>query len=55
MPSILLNGKVVGKWKKKNSTLTLTFFDSVSDKEKNIINNEAEQLWLDLKKIVIDS
>ena len=54
MPSILLNGKVVGKWKKKNSALTLTFFESVSDKEKNIINSTAEQLWLDLKKIVID-
>ena len=55
MPSILLNGKVVGKWKKKSSTLTLTFFESVSDKEKNIMNNKAEQLWLNLKKIIIDS
>lgn len=54
MPPILLNGKVVGKWKKKNSTLTLTFFESVLDKDKNIINNAAEQLWLDLKKIVIE-
>lgn len=26
MPPILLNGKVVGKWKKKNSTLTLKCF-----------------------------
>ena len=55
MPSILLNGKVVGKWKKKSSTLTLTFFESVSDKEKNIMNNKAEQLWPDLRKILIDS
>lgn len=54
MPSILLNGKVVGKWKKKNSTLTLTFFESVLREEKNIINNAAEQLWPDLKKIVVE-
>lgn len=55
MPAILLNGKVVGKWKKKSSALTLTFFEPISDKEKNIINNQAEQLWLNLKKIIIDS
>ena len=52
MPSVLLNGKVVGKWKKKNSTLTFTFFETVSPEEKTIINDKAEQLWSDLKKIV---
>lgn len=52
MPPILLNGKVVGKWKSKNSTLILTFFESISHEEKTMIHDAAEQLWPDLKKIV---
>lgn len=51
MPSILLDGRVVGKWKKKNTKLTLTFFETISAKDKKAITREAELLWGDLKKI----
>lgn len=51
MPSILLEGRVVGKWKKKNTTLTLTLFETVSENGKKAILSEAEALWSDLKKV----
>lgn len=51
MPPILLDGRVVGKWKKKNTTLTLTLFEPVSENGKKAILSEAEALWSDLKKV----
>lgn len=51
MPPILLDGRVVGKWKKKNSKLTLTLFEPLSVRNKKAITREAERLWGDLKKI----
>ena len=51
MPSILLNGRVVGKWKKKNTTLTLTLFEPVAEAERRIILAEAEALWDGLKRV----
>lgn len=54
MPSVLLDGRVVGKWKKKNSKLTITFFEKIKVKDKKIITETAEKLWSDLKNIVIE-
>jgi len=54
MPPILLDGKVVGKWKKKNTKLTMTLFEAVGARNKKAIINEAETLWGDLKKIEIE-
>lgn len=51
MPSILLRGRVVGKWQKKNTKLTATLFETVVDKDKNLICGTAEKLWGDIKKI----
>ncbi len=51
MPAILLDGKVVGKWKKKNTMLTFTLFETVSARDKKAISGEAEKLWNDIKKI----
>ena len=51
MPPILLNGKVVGKWKKKNANFTFTLFETISDNEKKIIRNAAEELWGHISKI----
>lgn len=45
MPPVLLKGKAVGKWKKKNTKSTVTLFDVISEKEKKIIQNNAESLW----------
>lgn len=52
MPSILLYGRVVGKWKKKDRKLTLTLFESISGKDKKAILQQAESEWNELKKII---
>ena len=54
MPPILLHGKVVGKWKKKNETLICTLFETVSDREKKDICDTAEGLWRSIKKITFE-
>lgn len=54
MPPILLNGKVVGKWKKKNSNLTFTLFETISDGDKKIISDTAEALWGAVSKVTFE-
>lgn len=54
MPPILLHGKVVGKWKKKNENLICTLFETVSDREKKDICDTAEGLWRSIKKITFE-
>ena len=54
MPPILLNGKVVGKWKKKNSKLTVTLFEAVATADKKMICDTAEELWNDISKITFE-
>ena len=51
MPPVLLNGKVVGKWKKKNNKLLITQFETLTVKEQRIISDNAERLWIDINKI----
>ena len=51
MPPILLNGKVVGKWKKKNANITLTLIEPVGTDAQKIISDTAECLWNDISKI----
>lgn len=54
MPSVLLNGKVVGKWKKKNSKLTITLFEAISSNEQRVIKDSAEKCWMDNLKITFE-
>lgn len=54
MPPILLNGKVVGKWKKKNNKLTVTLFEAVAAADKKMICDAAEELWNDISKITFE-
>ena len=54
MPSVLLNGRIVGKWKKKNENLAFTLFETVSDVEKKIVCDTAEVLWRSIKKITFE-
>lgn len=54
MPSILLNGKVVGKWKKKNAHLMLTLFETIHEKDRKIIMDTAETLWEPISKITFE-
>ncbi|MBR6563694.1 MAG: AlkZ family DNA glycosylase [Clostridia bacterium] len=51
MPSILLDGRVVGRWKRKDGRLTFTLFESVGARNKKAITRTAESLWCDLKRI----
>ncbi len=51
MPSILLNGHVVGRWKKKGGKLTLTLFEALSAEDRNSITQKAEMLWKDILSI----
>lgn len=48
----MLNGQVVGKWQKKGTKLTFTLFESVTEKDKKIITQAVEGLWIDIKKVV---
>lgn len=45
MPPILLHGNVVGRWKKKNATLTCTLFEPLSGADKQVICECAARLW----------
>ena len=51
MPALLLHGRVVGKWKNKNGCLTVTLFETISDRDRKTVADTATRLWSDLKKI----
>lgn len=51
MPALLLDGQVVGKWKKKNKKLFIELFSDVDTGEKNRIKDKAESLWPDILAI----
>ena len=44
-PAILLHGRVVGKWKEKGGKVEFTTFEPLSGKDKQLIAQEAEQLF----------
>lgn len=48
MPAILLDGQVVGKWKRKNSKLSIDLFTTLSPHSRSILQDTAESLWNDL-------
>ncbi|MBQ9121827.1 MAG: winged helix DNA-binding domain-containing protein [Clostridia bacterium] len=51
MPPLMLNGRVVGRWKKKNKKLLIEPFSSLGEEEKRVVKDKAETLWEDLAKI----
>ena len=53
MPTVLLDGQVVGKWKQKNGKLSVELFEKLGAREKKAVKDKAETLWNDLKKIEI--
>lgn len=53
MPSILLNGEVIGKWKKKNRKLTIELFQTCDQKSISLIKETAASLWTDLSAIEV--
>lgn len=54
MPALMIEGKVVGKWKKKNKKLWVTMFKTVTQQEKNIVADFAGALWNDITSIRFD-
>ncbi|MBQ9134010.1 MAG: winged helix DNA-binding domain-containing protein [Clostridia bacterium] len=53
MPPVMLNGRVVGKWKKKNRKLTVELFDNVQESGIAAIKAKAESLWSELTAIEV--
>ena len=49
MPAILLEGRVVGRWKHKCGKMTFELFESVSESDKRKISETASQLF-EIKK-----
>jgi len=44
MPSLMIHGQIVGKWKQKNGKLSVELFDKINEKEKKTVKEKAELL-----------
>lgn len=51
MPSVMLNGQVVGKWKKKNRKMQVILFAKAGKRGESAIREKAASLWEDLTSI----
>ncbi len=51
MPPIMLNGNIVGRWRKKNKKITFEMFTDIRSVNKKLIQNEAERLYSDINRI----
>ena len=49
-PAVLVNGRVVGRWKYRNRKCTVTLFDDGSDIRKTV-SDTAGRMWNDLRKL----
>ncbi len=44
MPALMIDGRVVGRWKKKDRKLTITLFESICERDRDIVCEKAESL-----------
>ena len=51
MPALMLDGRIIGKWKKKNKKLWITLFEKVGSSQKKVIKDYADTLWNDISSI----
>lgn len=51
MPSLMVDGRVVGKWKKKGKKLAVTLFENICGKDKKAAIEKAETLWSDISGV----
>lgn len=51
MPAVLLDGRVVGRWRRKNGKVTFELFETVPERGKRLITEAAEACLEDIKKI----
>ena len=50
MPPILLDGVVVGRWRKKNAKMTFEMFEDISAQNKKHIVSAMEEPFNDIRK-----
>ncbi len=50
-PALMIDGEVVGKWKKKNEKLSITMFRTATRKEKDLVFDSACSLWENIASI----
>ena len=55
MPSVLLHGEIIGKWKKTGTKLGITLFENISSQDKEIMEYHAKLLWGKEIRIVFES
>lgn len=52
MPSLMMDGRIIGKWKRMNTNLSVILFEAIDEHKRKMIRDRAESLWPDeLKKI----
>lgn len=51
MPALMVDGNIVGKYKKKDRKLTITLFKNLDEKDRRAVSEKAGTLWNDLAKI----
>jgi hypothetical protein len=51
MPPVLLDGNVVGRWRKKSSKMSFEMFDYIKCRDKKKIEDVMETLFNDIKKV----
>ncbi len=54
MPALMMDGEVIGRWKKKDKKLSVTMFKPVTQKEKNSLSDFAGSLWNDIASVRFD-
>lgn len=51
MPPILLNGKVTGRWRRRKNNIAFEMFEPISEKNKKIILDTAENIFYNIRKV----
>ncbi len=54
MPALMVDGNVVGKYKKKDRKLTITLFENINKKDRDAVLEKAGELWDDIAKTELE-
>ena len=50
-PTVLLDGRVVGWWSKKQKKLTVSLFELIGAEDVAAVSDKAKELWPDIDRI----
>ena len=53
MPAVMIDGQVVGKWKRKGKRVDVILFSKLKSKEKKAVKDKAEEIWGDITAVGI--